>query len=173
MPPVISGAMHCHSSGGIVLSREVAKAGLSAVIDEISCLCHLEDALNKKRYDLAVIDYFLPDGTGEQAIDVLLNHEINKSVKILLVSGNPWINEGSMKERGKTFYFLQKDKLGYGEILRDITESDGKDRIHSNGILIRSKSAGGVSLRSSPSQNGIPTASFPHSAAVSKSRPKS
>jgi len=110
MPPVISGAMHCHSSGGIVLSREVAKAGLSAVIDEISCLCHLED----------------------------------------VVSGNPWINEGSMKERGKTFYFLQKDKLGYGEILRDITESDGKDRIHSNGILIRSKSAGGVSLRSSP-----------------------
>ena len=109
------------------IKREVSKAGLSAVIDEISCLCHLEDALNKKRYDLAVIDYFLPDGTGEQAIDVLLNHEINKSAKILLVSGNPWIDEGSMKERGKTFYFLQKDKLGYGEILRDITESDSQD----------------------------------------------
>jgi len=109
------------------IKREISKAGMNSEIDEISCLCQLENALNNERYDLVVIDYFLPDGTGEDAINVVLNHGINKSAKMLLVSGNPWVNEGLMKEESKRFYFLRKDKLGYGEILREIIAADDGD----------------------------------------------
>jgi len=105
------------------IRREVSRSGITAQIDEIACLCHLQDALDGKRYDVVIIDYFLPDGTGVEALDILLGHEVNRNAKPLLVSGNPWLNQESIRERVSSVTFLQKGKLGYGEILREFAMS--------------------------------------------------
>lgn len=106
------------------IRREIFQSGITANIDEVSCLCQLGPALDEKRYQMVIIDYFLPDGTGEEALDILVGHDINKNATPIIVSGNSWLNEGSFKERANSVKFLQKGRLGYGNVLRDIVRAE-------------------------------------------------
>ncbi len=103
------------------IKREIARAGLVAHIDEISCLCHLSDALADEIYDIVIIDYFLPDGTGDDALDLVMTDENHRDARLILVSGNPWVCAATVKERNRQVEFINKSKLGYGHFLSRIT----------------------------------------------------
>lgn len=106
------------------IRREITKAGVMAAIDEISCLCHLSEALAGKTYDFVVIDYFLPDGTGDEAVDMVLADQNNFNARLVLVSGNPWIGEASIRARARQVEFINKSELGHGHFLNEFVAQD-------------------------------------------------
>lgn len=91
------------------LRRLLLRGGLSMDIDEISCLHQLAPMLRHNVYDLIILDYFLPDGTGEEALDMVLADEAQRDAKTIMVSGNPW--QQSKELHRKTTEFLLKDDL--------------------------------------------------------------
>ncbi len=106
------------------MKREIAQSGIEAKVDEISCLCQLSEALRNTTYDVAVIDYYLPDGTGEDAIDILLADEDNKDAKLLLISGNKWLDEEAVRKRAVSVHFHRKNELGHGRVFRHVVETN-------------------------------------------------
>jgi|GEM_PF-2946484 len=105
------------------IKREIAQSGIAAKIDEISCLCQLSGALNSTIYDVAIIDYYLPDGTGDDALDILLADDANKDAKLLLVSGNRWLDEDAVRKRAVSVHFHQKSELGHGNVFMHVVRS--------------------------------------------------
>jgi len=105
------------------IKREFGNSGYSAQIDEISCLCHLKASLREKPYDIVVCDYFLPDGSGEDAMKILLSDELNKAASPVVVSANPWLKGGSISVMGKTISLVDKSSLGSGDLIKEIALS--------------------------------------------------
>lgn len=105
------------------IKRGLINSGISVEVDEITCLYQLKPSLAARKYDLFICDYFLPDGTGEEALAVLLSDERNKSATPIVVSGNPWVNGGSVTALGKTIPFVDKSGLGNGEFFKVVVAS--------------------------------------------------
>ncbi len=105
------------------IRREIQSAGWVADVDEITCLCNLKPRLLEKRYDFVVIDYYLPDGTGEDALDILQRDKLNSDATAVLISGNPWICSSTINSRTRQVHFVAKEELGKGRIFQQILQA--------------------------------------------------
>lgn len=102
------------------IKREISQSGFSAQVDEIVCLHNLLPRLENTTYDVVVFDYFLPDGNGEDALKILSQNERNKAAIPVMVSGNPWLDGGSITALGRTISLQDKAKFGSGQFFRDL-----------------------------------------------------
>lgn len=98
------------------LKRHINGTGMPVQVDEISCLCLLEGALARRSYDLIIIDYYLPDGNGEEALDMIYSHPLQRSAMALLTSGNSWKAEIGVQKLPQNTDFIAKSRLS-SEIL--------------------------------------------------------
>lgn len=105
------------------INREIQQTGVLAETDEIFCLCSLKSMLEANSYDLIVVDYYLPDGTGEDALKMIAADPLNFDAKTILVSGNPWICQKTLPRTIGPVEFIGKEELGRGKCFTDILAS--------------------------------------------------
>ena len=58
--------------------------------------------LSREKFDLVILDYFLPDIKGDRICSDLRSEEQNKDLPILIVTGYHNMDEGMFKEYGAT-----------------------------------------------------------------------
>ncbi len=70
------------------LRRAIQVARIRCSIQEVECLRAAEAAAHDEEFDLAVLDYDLPDGTGHDAIRMLQRSPLNSQISMVMITGN-------------------------------------------------------------------------------------
>lgn len=70
------------------LRRAIQVARFRCCIQEVESLQAAEAVLHSDGFDLAVLDYDLPDGTGHDAIRLLQRSPLNSQVSMVMITGN-------------------------------------------------------------------------------------
>lgn len=67
--------------------RQLELMWVGLAIDEVSSVAELKERLHGQRYDLIIVDFFLPDGDGNDVLDIIFSKQDTKNVATLMVSG--------------------------------------------------------------------------------------
>ena len=70
------------------LRRAIKVARIRCSIQEVESLDAAEAVLHTNKFDLAILDYDLPDGTGHDAIRLLQRCPLNSQISIVMITGN-------------------------------------------------------------------------------------
>ena len=70
------------------LRRALQSARIRCRIQEVESLHAAEAALNSNEFDLAILDYDLPDGTGHDMIKLLQHCPLNSQASVMMITGN-------------------------------------------------------------------------------------
>ncbi len=70
------------------LRRTIQVAGIRCAIQEVENLLEADAALEFGVFDLAILDYDLPDGTGHDAIRLLQRSYLNSQTAMVMITGN-------------------------------------------------------------------------------------
>ena len=68
--------------------RVIQVARIRCFIREVECLFAAETAVHGEEYDIVVLDYDLPDGTGHDAIRMIRQSRLNSQVPLVMITGN-------------------------------------------------------------------------------------
>ena len=99
------------------IGRASRRINLPIAMDEVCSLPELKRQLDKKQYDLFLIDYFLAGSDGFEALDLIRNHQNHSTALTIMISGlaDNAIADSAL-ERG--FHdFIRKDEIS-SETLR-------------------------------------------------------
>ncbi|WP_420862336.1 response regulator [Algirhabdus cladophorae] len=69
-------------------SRMAKKSNILLDITTVTNLSELAVAADKATFNLVVLDYFLPQGTAVNAVEMLRNSDCNQDAKPIILSGN-------------------------------------------------------------------------------------
>ena len=99
------------------LRRCCRKAGLNAKLFEADSLDAFRLQLDARPYDIAFVDYFLPEGTGFEALQTLSAHGAQRDAVPILLTG---MERQDLAEAARRFHcaeFLHKGNLS-AEVVR-------------------------------------------------------
>lgn len=80
--------------------------GFTTHVAEADCLDALRDRLKKDRFDLILLDYHLPDGTGLEGVDLIRGDQVNRGAATVMITGTE-----------QTDIAVQALKLGFSDYL--------------------------------------------------------
>ncbi len=67
--------------------RQLELMWVGLAVEEVSSVAELKEKLHGQRYDLIIVDFFLPDGDGNDVLDIIFSQQDTKNVATLMVSG--------------------------------------------------------------------------------------
>lgn len=85
-------------------------------LDEVSSLKELEGMIRRFSYDLVLIDYRLPIGSGLQALTFLKQDPINKHAAAIMITGNAELETAVAAMRMGCHDFLTKDQMNADQL---------------------------------------------------------
>lgn len=93
------------------ISRLAHTSGLTMQIDVASSLDQLKLLLDSQRYDVVLLDYVLPRGSGYDALAILRNHETNRNTPAVMIAGDDEMDPSAVTMRENCDGALCKDLL--------------------------------------------------------------
>lgn len=105
---------------GLDMATEIANA------DSLSAMA---EALAVGRYDLIFLDYFLPDGNGLQALDMVRLSALNCNAAVIMVAGEGMEGVAEEALRGGCSDYILKDDLSPAAFRRATTNALQKSRL--------------------------------------------
>lgn len=108
------------------LMRTCQESGLNMRFDEVSMVDELKSALDNNRYDIAFIDYVLPDGTGLQAVHRLLSHPAHTACATIMIAGQGDVDVAVAALKKGCSDYVEKANLTPNAIRRAVTNATQK-----------------------------------------------
>ena len=105
---------------GLEMEIEVAHA---------DCLSSFAAQLVATRFDLIFLDYFLPDGTGLEALDMIRLSALNCNAAVIMVAGDGMEGLAEQALRGGCSDYILKDDLSPASFRRATTNALQKSRL--------------------------------------------
>lgn len=93
------------------IKRLSTKTNLSIQMDEVDSIAQLDEAVAKENYDLILIDYRLPVGDGMEALDHVLQNDLNKDAGKIMITGDGARRTAVEAMRGGCHDFLTKEEM--------------------------------------------------------------
>lgn len=93
------------------IKRLSHKTNLSIQLDEVDSIAQLDAAVAKENYDLILIDYRLPVGDGMEALDHILQNDLNKDAGKIMITGDGARRTAIEAMRGGCHDFLTKEEM--------------------------------------------------------------
>lgn len=93
------------------IRRMSRKTDLLIDMDEVSSLRELDTAVATSAYDLILVDYRLPEGSGLTALDHVLATDLNRNAAKIMITGNSALDTAVTAMRGGCHDFLTKDDM--------------------------------------------------------------
>ncbi|MFK7836231.1 MAG: response regulator [Sulfitobacter sp.] len=93
------------------IRRLSAKTNLSIQMDEVESIAQMDEALLRENYDLVLIDYRLPVGDGMEALDRVLENDLNKDAGKIMITGDGARQTAVDAMRGGCHDFLSKEEM--------------------------------------------------------------
>lgn len=93
------------------IARLAEQMGLDLRITNVAALADLPAALDDAVFDLAFLDYRLPEGDGLDALQMIRSHPRNTSAAIIMVAGETLTDVVIQAIRGGCDDFIEKDRL--------------------------------------------------------------
>ncbi len=113
-----------------LLRRELQRTFIGVDVDEIASVDQLHDQLNQTAYQLILVDFLLPDGTGDDALDIIFSRPDSKGSATLMLSASPAIDTAPIRRHAHNVEYLQKCDVTRASlknaILRALQTSDLK-----------------------------------------------
>jgi DNA-binding response OmpR family regulator len=69
------------------LNRMCREFDFPTQVVEVDTLAAMRDKLKKERFDLVLLDYHLPDGTGLQGVDAVRADRVNSGAAVVMITG--------------------------------------------------------------------------------------
>ena len=93
------------------IRRLSQKTQLSIELDEVDSIAQLDRAVAKEDYDLILIDYRLPVGDGMEALDHVLQNDLNKDAGKIMITGDSARQTVVQAMRAGCHDFLTKEEM--------------------------------------------------------------
>lgn len=93
------------------IRRLAAKADFPVELDDVNSIDAMDRAVQKKAYDLILIDYRLPVGDGMEALDHVLQAPKNRDAAKIMITGNGAMETAVQALRRGCHDFLSKADL--------------------------------------------------------------
>lgn len=93
------------------IKRLSRKTNLSIRMDEVDSIAQLDEAVARENYDLILIDYRLPVGDGMEALDHVLQNDMNKDAGKIMITGDGARRTAIEAMRGGCHDFLTKEEM--------------------------------------------------------------
>lgn len=93
------------------IKRLSDKTNLSIQMDEVDSIAQLDEAVATENYDLILIDYRLPVGDGMQALNHVLQNDLNKDAGKIMITGDGARRTAIEAMRGGCHDFLTKEEM--------------------------------------------------------------
>lgn len=87
------------------------KTNLSIELDEVASIAELDQVVARENYDLILIDYRLPVGDGLDALNVVLQNDLNRGAGKIMITGDEALETAVKAMRGGCHDFLTKDEM--------------------------------------------------------------
>lgn len=87
------------------------RTNLSIRLDEADSIAQLDAAVARENYDLILIDYRLPVGDGMQALQHVLENDLNRNAGKIMITGNSARETVVEAMRGGCHDFLAKEEM--------------------------------------------------------------
>lgn len=111
------------------LARLCSGLDMATEISNADSLSSMAEALANERYDLIFLDYFLPDGNGLQALDMVRLSALNCNAAIIMVAGEGMEGVAEEALRGGCSDYILKDDLSQAAFRRATTNALQKSRL--------------------------------------------
>ena len=102
-----------------MMERALAKTGLNVESDAVATLESFGAALDRRSYDLILVDFRLGDADGFSAQDIVISHDTNASTPVVLVSSQIGETLARASVQRGIFECLEKSKIN-GESLLEL-----------------------------------------------------
>ena len=109
------------------IERLARDSGLMITVDVAANLATMAELLDLRDYDVALLDYRLPVGSGRDAIKLLREHQANHKCAAIMVAGDDFLDEAAQAMRAACDTYISKDELT-AELLRSSVNSILNDR---------------------------------------------
>lgn len=93
------------------IQRMIRDSRLLVTIDTVASIDALAVQLDRGNYDIALLDYTLPIGSGRDAVDLVRRHYINNTCAAVMVAGDDAPDRGAVEMRRACDFFISKDDL--------------------------------------------------------------
>lgn len=93
------------------IRRLSTKTELPLDIDEVGSIAELDEAVGQENYDLILIDYRLPVGDGMEALDHVLQSDLNKHAGKIMITGDVTQETAITAMRSGCHDFLTKETM--------------------------------------------------------------
>ena len=114
------------------LRRAIQVARIRCSIQEVESLQAAEAAANDEEFDLAVLDYDLPDGTGHDAIRMLHRSPLNSQISMVMITGNNSVRISEAALEMGCLACISKECLSPDDLKHVFTEALDKTRCRSH-----------------------------------------
>lgn len=94
------------------------KTELSVDIDEVGSIAELDEAVARENYDLILIDFRLPVGNGMQALDLVLQNDLNRHAGKIMITGDITQETAIAAMRSGCHDFLTKETMDVAALRR-------------------------------------------------------
>lgn len=93
------------------IRRLSKKTNLAIELDEVGSIAELDEVVARENYDLILIDYRLPVGDGIEALNVVLQNDLNRGAGKIMITGDEALQTAVKAMRGGCHDFLTKDEM--------------------------------------------------------------
>ena len=93
------------------IRRLSQKTKLGIHLDEVDSIAALDRAVKETPYDLILIDYRLPVGDGLEALDHVLQTDLNRGAGKIMITGNSAVETAVTAMRGGCHDFIDKNEM--------------------------------------------------------------
>ncbi|MCX7567082.1 response regulator [Sulfitobacter sp. F26169L] len=111
------------------LGRLCNAFGFTTHVVEADSLAAMRDKLKKDRFDLILLDYHLPDGTGLDGVDAIRADGVNKDAAIVMITGTEQTDIAVKALKLGFSDYLTKDELSQETLTRAAITALQKSRL--------------------------------------------
>ncbi|NUH67214.1 response regulator [Sulfitobacter sp. S0837] len=109
-----------HKFDRMRLKRLCGGLDFATRLAEADSLAAMARALDEGRYDLILLDYNLPDGTGLQGMDIIRAHGKNAGAATVMITGTDQTEVAIAALRGGFCDYIDKDELSPATLRRSV-----------------------------------------------------
>lgn len=93
------------------VTRLTKASGLLIQLDTATDIAEMGKMLDAARYDVVLLDYVLPRGSGNDALLILRQHDINRNCATVMIAGDDAMDEAAVHMRKSCDASICKDLL--------------------------------------------------------------